>query len=137
MELETRFPKTFSKCEEFNKKYKIYEPNLDTNNGITYDRSVIPILTDDEIEMFINLQLKYPEIIKECFDNLIKILENQENQDHIVKIKKVTKKNRNQNIHMKQIYDLLINLNEHNNDMEIIDKWVLFIKSQNEFSKFF
>ena len=42
-----------------------------------------------------------------------------------------------QNKLMKQIYNLLVNANEEQNDLEMIDKWVLFIKSQNEFSKFF
>ena len=123
-ELQTSFPITFAKCEEHIKKYRKYEPNIITNKGITYDKSIIPILSDDEIEHFIELQIKYPEIINDCFSNLIELLEQQEKQ-------MIT-----QNNPMKKIYDLLINLNEHD-DMKIIDKWVLFIKSENEFSKFF
>ena len=78
-ELEIRFPITFTKCQEHNKKYKKNEPNIITNMGITYDKSVIPILSDDEIEHFIDLQIKHPEIINNCFNNLIEILEQQEN----------------------------------------------------------
>lgn len=133
MDLKTRFPITFYKCQEFRKKNYKYEPNIITHKGITYDKSVIPILTNDNIKYFIDLQIKYPEIINNCFNNLIEILE--ENEKQIITRK--TKKNKQlQNTHMKQIYDLLINLNEHN-DLETIDKWVLFIKSQNEFSNFF
>ena len=130
--LQTRFPITFAKCEEHIKKYRKREPNIITNKGITYDKSIIPILSDDEIEHFIDLQIKYPEIINNCFSNLIELLEQQEKQIITRKNKKII----TQNNPMKKIYDLLINLNE-NDDMEIIDKWVLFIKSQNEFSKFF
>ena len=133
MELQTRFPITFAKCQEHNKKYKKNEPTLIANNGIIYDKSVIPILTDNEIEHFMDLQIKYPEIINNCFNNLIVLLEEREKQI----ITRKNKKSRTlQNTPMKQIYDSLINLNEYN-DMEMIDKWILFIKSQNEFSKFF
>jgi hypothetical protein len=82
---------------------------------------------------FIDLQIKYPEIINNCFSNLIELLEQQEKQIITRKNKKII----TQNNPMKKIYDLLINLNEDDEDVEIIDKWVLFIKSQNEFSKFF
>lgn len=132
-ELQTRFPITFAKCQEHIKKY---EPNIITNMGITYDKSVIPILTDDEIEHFIDLQIKYPEIINKCFSNLIVLLEQQEKQQTQI----ITRKNKRliaQNKPMTQIYDLLVNTNEQKNNLEMIDKWVLFIKSQNEFSKFF
>ena len=122
--LQTRFPITFAKCEEHIKKYRKCDPNIITNKGITYDKSIIPILSDDEIEHFIDLQIKYPEIINNCFSNLIELLEQQEKQI-------ITRNNP-----MKKIYELLINLNE-DADMETIDKWILFIKSQNEFSKFF
>lgn len=130
--LQTRFPITFAKCEEHIKKYRKHEPNIITNKGITYDKSIIPILSNDEIEHFIDLQIKYPEIINNCFSNLIELLEQQEKQIITRKNKKII----TQNNPMTKIYDLLINLNE-DDDMEIIDKWVLFIKSQNEFSKFF
>ncbi len=133
--LQTRFPITFAKCEEHIKKYRKHEPNFITNKGITYDKSVIPILSDDEIEYFIDLQIKYPEIINNCFSNLIELLEQQEKQEKQI----ITRKNKKiltQNNPMRKIYELLINLNG-DDDMEIIDKWVLFIKSQNEFSKFF
>jgi hypothetical protein len=134
-ELQTRFPITFAKCDAHIKKYRKIEPNIITNKGITYDKSVIPILTDDEIEYFIDLQIKYPEIINKCFINLIELLEQQENQQ----TKIITRKNKRliaQNNPMTQIYDLLVNTNEQTN-LEMIDKWVLFIKSQKEFRKFF
>ena len=134
-ELQTRFPITFAKCDAHIKKYRKIEPNIITNKGITYDKSVIPILTDDEIEYFIDLQIKYPEIINKCFINLIELLEQHEKQNQII-----TRKNKKlitQNKPMKQIYDLLVNTNENKYNLEMIDKWVLFIKSQNEFSKFF
>ena len=135
-ELQTRFPITFAKCQDHIKKYKKYEPNIITNMGITYDKSVITILTDDEIEHFINLQIKYPEIINNCFSNLIELLEQQEKQQNQI----ITRKNKRLIVHnkpIKQIYELLVNTNEQKNNLEMIDKWVLFIKSQNEFSKFF
>ncbi len=72
------------------------------------------------------------QLINNCFSNLIELLEQQEKQIITRKNKKII----TQNNPMKKIYELLINLNE-DDDMEIIDKWVLFIKSQNEFSKFF
>lgn len=131
-ELKTRFPITFAKCEEHIKKYRKYESNIITNKEITYDKSIIPILSYDEIEHFIDLQIKYPEIINNCFSNLIELLEQEEKQIITRKNKKII----TQNNPMKKIYDLLINLNEVD-DMEMIDKWVLFIKSQNEFSNFF
>ncbi len=62
-----RFPITFAKCQEYIKKYRKYKPNIITNMEITYDRSVISILTDDEIEHLIDLQIKYPEIIDKWF----------------------------------------------------------------------
>ena len=130
MDLKTRFPITFAKCQEFRKKYYKNEPDIITKKGITYDKSIIPILTDNEIEYFIDLQIKYPEIINNCFNNLIEILE--ENETQII-TKKTKKLKTQQNSPMKKIYDLLINLNE----TEKIDKWVLFIKSQNEFCKLF
>ena len=130
--LQTRFPITFAKCEEHIKKYRKCDPNIITNKGITYDKSIIPILSDDEIEHFINLQIKYPEIINNCFSNLIELLEQQEKQIITRKKQKIITRNNP----MKKIYELLINLNE-DADMETIDKWILFIKSQNEFSKFF
>jgi hypothetical protein len=133
MDLKTRFPITFNSCQEFSKKYKKCEPNFITSQGITYDKSVIPMLSNDDIEYFINLQIKYPEIINNCSDKLIQILEEKEKQI----ITKKTKKLKIQNTYMKQIYDLLANVNEDNNDTNIIDKWVLFIKSQDEFSNFF
>jgi len=131
MELEQRFPITFAKCQEFSKKHKRCEPNIVTTKGITYDKSVIPILTENEVEHFIDLQMKYPETINACFNGLIEILETYENPIKTSKKNKTLKKNP-----MAQIYSSLTALNEHTN-MEQIDKWVLFIKSQNEFSKFF
>lgn len=134
--LQTRFPITFGKCEEQFKKYRKYEPNIITNKGITYDRSVIPILTDDEIEYFIDLQIKYPEIINNCFSNLIELLDQQEKQQKQIITRKDKKIITTQINPMNKIYDLLINLNEHK-DMEIIDKWILFLKTQNDFKNFF
>jgi hypothetical protein len=134
--LQTRFPITFSKCKKHNEKYKKYEPNIITSRGIVYDKSVIPILRNDEIERFIDLQIKYPEIINNCFDKLIEILEQQEKQETQV-ITRQNKKMFKENSPIKQIYELLININEHKNNRKIIDNWILFIKSQNEFSKFF
>ena len=131
-ELRTRFPITFAKCQEHIKKHK-YEPHIITNMGITYDKSAIPILTDDEIEYFIDLQIKYPEIITNCFSSLIEILEQQEKLQG-QQITRKAKKEFARNKPMKQIYDLL---HKHNNNPETTDKWVLFIKSQNEFSEFF
>jgi hypothetical protein len=62
-------------------------------------------------------------------------LEQQENQQTKI-IKRKNKRLIAQNNPMTQIYDLLVNTNEQTN-LEMIDKWVLFIKSQKEFSKFF
>lgn len=139
-ELQTRFPITFAKCQDIKQyKNKKYQPNIITNMGITYDKSVIPIITDDEIEHFIQLQIKYPEIINNCFSHLIELLEEQEKQQNqIIK----TSLKYAQNKHMNKMYELLMNTNEYkdNNNihnLEMIDKWVLFIKSQNEFCKFF
>lgn len=133
--LQTRFPTTFAKCKQYNEKYRKFEPNIITNKGVKYNKSVIPILSDIEIEYFINLQIKYPETINNCFNNLTEILEQQEKLQQQI----ITRKNKKliiQNKPMNKIYECLTNLHEHT-DMQMIDKWVLFIKSQNEFSEFF
>lgn len=127
--LQIRFPQTFAECEKYIKKYSKYESNIIINKGIRYNKNIVLILSDDEIKYFIDLQIKHSLIINDCFNILIEILEQREKQI-------ITKKIVKQNNPMKKIYDLLISLNEHKN-LETIDKWVLFIKSQNEFSKFF
>jgi len=130
MDLQTRFPVTFSKSDDHAKKYRKHAPNMITLYGITYDRSLLPTLSDNEIEQFANLQLEYPEIINNCFDNLIEILEQCERKI-IIGIEE------SKNTPMNKIYKLLEGLNVHNNDMMMIDKWVLFIKSQDKFGTFF
>jgi hypothetical protein len=127
MELDKKFPLTFARCELYNGKYKKFPPYIIKNNGIIYDKSRIPILSEDEIKNFIELQKKYPQVINDCFDKLIKILENQEKQIVISK---------NQKTPMDEIYDTLSSLNIYNNK-SMIDKWILFIKSQNDFCYFF
>lgn len=130
MDLQTRFPVTFSKSDDYAKKYRKHAPNMITLHGITYDRSLLPTLSDNEIEQFANLQLEYPEIINNCFDNLIEILEQCER-------KIIIGREESKNTPMNKIYKLLEGLNVHNNDMMMIDKWVLFIKSQDKFGTFF
>ena len=133
MDLQTRFPITYALCEKRIKKYLKF--NLITKDGVTYNKSVIPTLQQYQIDNFINLQNKYPEVINECFDNLIKILEEDE------KINAGSQSNKSQEDRpMDKIYKLLTHLQLKESpfcDMMMIDKWVLFIKSQNEFSKFF
>lgn len=133
MDLQTRFPITYALCEKRNKKYLKF--NLITKDGVTYNKSVIPTLQQYQIDNFINLQNKYPEVINECFNNLIKILEEGE------KINSGCQSNKLQEDRpMDKIYNLLTDLQLKELqicDMIIIDNWVLFIKSQNEFSKFF
>jgi len=51
MELKTKFPIMFSQCQEYIKHRK-YEPTIINFREITYDKSVIPILTDNEIDFF-------------------------------------------------------------------------------------
>lgn len=80
MALQQQFPLTFSRCALHNKKNKKLPPALVTQNSITYDTSVIPMLTQTEIDNFIHLQITYPDIINKCFDNLIEILQQQEQQ---------------------------------------------------------
>lgn len=46
------------KSQEFSKKC---EPNIIRNKEITYDKSGIPILTDDEIKYFMDLHKKNQE----------------------------------------------------------------------------
>lgn len=133
MDLQTRFPITYALCEKRNKKYLKF--NLITKDGVTYNKSVIPTLQQYQIDNFINLQNKYPEVINECFNNLIKILEEGE------KINSGCQSNKLQEDRpMDKIYNLLTDLQLKELqicDMIMIDNWVLFIKSQNEFSKFF
>lgn len=133
MDLQTKFPITYALCEKRNKKYLKF--NLITKDGVTYNKSVIPTLQQYQIDNFINLQNKYPEVINECFNNLIKILEEGE------KINSGCQSNKLQEDRpMDKIYNLLTDLQLKELqicDMIIIDNWVLFIKSQNEFSKFF
>jgi hypothetical protein len=80
---------------------------------------------------------KYKKYIKGAVLNLqgcnclINILEEREKEEQEQKIQTP------QHNHIKNIYNLLIKLNVHNNNMGMIDNWVLFIKSQNDFSKFF
>ena len=131
MDLQTKFPIMFSKCEEYNKKNKKNKPNIIICNGVTYDKTAIPFLTNNDINLFIDLQIKYPEIIDNCFNCLINILEEREKEEQEQKIQTP------HHNHIKNIYNLLIKLNVHNNNMGMIDNWVLFIKSQNDFSKFF
>lgn len=132
MDLKTRFPITYSLC----KKYRT-RPEIVTQKDITYDKSAIPILTQHEINAFIKLQIKYPEIIDMCFDDLINVLEKKEQLEQQM----ITRNKKNliesQPNPMSSIYERLIKLNVHKNDLGFIDKWVLFIKSQNEFSCFF
>ena len=127
MELDKKFPLTYARCELYNNKYRKFPPYIINNNGIIYDKSIIPILSENEINNFIELQKKYPQIINNCFDKLIKILENQEKKIVI---------SENQKNPMDEIYDILSSLNIYNNK-NMIDKWVLFIKSQNDFCYFF
>jgi len=133
MELQTRFPIIYSACELHNKKYKKYPQNIIIQNGITYDKSVLSMLSQSDIDNFIQLQIKNPEIIIMCFENLIEILTQNEKQI----VTKKSKKIHNQNNPINKIYDKLIKLNVHNNDLSFIDKWCLFIKSQDQFSCFF
>lgn len=159
-ELQTRFPVTFDRCE-YVKKLRKYKYNFITNKGITYDKSHIPTFSDDEIEHFIDLQMKYPEIINKCFGYLIEHLEQQEQLYARPKrdfLKSLNEDNSYGSIltPIYKMYDLLIsvysvyedenkdeNKDENEDDealdicMEMADKWMSFIQSQNEFSKFF
>lgn len=135
-ELKTRFPITHALCEKHNKRYRKNEPDIVIQNGITYDKSVLPVLSQWELDTFIELQEKNQEIINMCFIDLTHILEQQEKQI-VTRDKKKKKKTHNHDEPMKLIYDRLIKLNQHNDDLCFIDKWVLFIKSQGEFSQFF
>ena len=131
-ELKMRFPITYSLCEKYNKRYRKNLPDIIIQNGVMYDKSVLPMLSQGDIDMFVELQEKNQELINMCFIDLTNILEQHEKQ-----IITRTIKNQNQNNPMKSIYDRLSKLNLHKDDLSFIDKWVLFIKSQNEFSQFF
>lgn len=129
IKLQNKFPHTYALCAKRKRKYK---PDIVTTNEITYDRSVLPILTQIEIEHFIELQKKYPETINECFNNLIKILEQGEKR-LTLQNKKIKQQNYN---YMGDIFNSLNNLKIFK-DAYQIDKWILFIKSQDDFSVFF
>jgi len=75
--------------------------------------------------------MENPDIVNKCFDYLIENLENLEKQ-------MVTRHNKKTKIKspMNNIYETLTST-KLCDDQFMIDKWVLFIKSQGDFNKFY
>ena len=123
MNLQTRFPITYSKMKLFRDFKKIF-PSLAIENGITFDKQAVPFLPHYQITQFIDIQLNNIELVNECFQHLIDIIEKRELNIYDDKTS------------MKKIYNLL----EESHlfiDMFLIDNFVLFLKSQNEFYMYF
>ena len=119
--VSTKFPNMYKQCLEARTKHKM-KTKLTTNKGIEYDTNSVKTLTYYEIDKFIDFQIKNPNVILECFNCLFEILQNKEN-------------NINDITHINKLYDILKSTNL-TNDMALIDKWVLFIKSQTPFHYF-
>lgn len=130
MELNTRFPVLFASCRGERPRY---EPRMVSKREIIYDSRAIPLLTEDDIDRFVDLQRNHTTAIDECFRHLMKILEIQEQE--IIHGGNETSRQGKKNA-MNEIYAVLTNLNEHDR-LSMIDNWVLFLKSQRGFSYFF
>ena len=137
MDLKHQFPNLYEKCKNYKQQNIVHK-----HNGITYDRSKVECISSQDLEMFIDFQEKYPNVINQCFQELIKILNINEEM-----LKNKNEKNKKNaiciNQAMNNIYNILCEnyatLTECTDkiNLEIIDDWVLFIKSQDDFCLFF
>jgi hypothetical protein len=124
-------------------RLKYYVPsNKQTQNGIEYDLSRLSIVSPEEISMFIEYQLQHPDTINACFEKLILIIEMQEIHETQINTRTRTKTKTKSGKQMDDIYQILKDqftalTGTTNIDLSLLDKWVLFIKSQGEFSEYF
>jgi hypothetical protein len=132
--LKSRFPTLYAECVKA--KERCVRPCIITHNGITFDTVGLCILSQSEIDKFIELQKAHPDIINECFEQLIKLLGNHEIllNAKTRKEKKQIEKFQSNDRPMDKIYSMLLTICPN---LEQVDKFVLFLKSQGEFSSFY
>lgn len=114
MDLHATFPTIVAKCQAHRAQFRPADPQIVERKGIIYDQSVIPSLTDDQIDCFVDLQLAYPDLLNTCFHYINEYI--AENETGYKKFDNTP---------------LRILLQDKNVN---VDKWILFIKSQNVFS---
>jgi hypothetical protein len=132
--LNIRFPITYSACAEYKKKH-CKPDEIISKNGITYNRSSIRVVTENEINQFIQWQLEYPEIIEIGFDCFLNVIEEQEKNETRIVTKHIKKQiNDTYSKNYKKLRD---SMSKVTTDLFIQDKWILFIKSQNDLCMFF
>lgn len=132
--LHIRFPVTYATCAAYKQKH-CKPDEIVTQNGITFNKSSIRVVSQNEINTFIEWQSKHPEIVEMGFDCFLNVVEEQEKNETRIVTKHVSHQ-------IKETY-----LNNHKKmrdamstvttDLFMQDKWILFIKSQNDLCMFF
>ena len=134
--LNTRFPIIWEQAVT-HAKYHCKPAEIITQDGITYHRNAIRVLSQNDINKFIQLQIEHPEIIEIAFKCFLNVLEEYEKNETRIVTKNIKKQTKNIiQQEMKKLYDELKKSNLCT-DMFMIDKWVLFIKSQNDLGVLF